>query len=268
MATATEERPSRKEMRKLAASLHIDGWESLDTETLWRAIVKAQGPTVSNGQTKKGKAKSAKPAQKEEEPVTTPVKSKSKKASAKKNKSEKSPRKARPSAKRTTKTPAKKNKSKVAAKTAAKVTKKDKPKGKAKKSAVVGHPANPFRPSTALFLITEELVKGGRRAPMIARLLKRIDLHPWAKEPSELDENFEMDKRVLLAANSLKRKYGWKIELKGRGPAEGTIRAIPPSGKSATLKEKPKSKVKAKKATVAKRKAKTTKKKSKSRRAA
>src|SRR5205823_5455537 len=68
MATATQERPSRKEMRKLAASLHIDGWESLETESLWKAIVEAQGPAASNGKAKKGKAKSTNPP--EEETVT------------------------------------------------------------------------------------------------------------------------------------------------------------------------------------------------------
>ncbi len=224
MATTTTERPSRKELRKLAMKLRIEGWESLDTDSLWKAVQKAQ----SNGSAPKPKATA--------QATTKPKKAKAKSAKTKKAVSKPAARTAKPKTSR-----------------ASKATKKPARVEKAK-SKLVGHPANPFRPGVALWHITEELLKGGKRMPMIARLLKKIDLHPWAKDKAALDETFEMDKRVLLAANSLKRKHGWTIVLTGRGPAEGTIKAIPPKAGSSPKTKKPATKAKTKKRVAAKRK--------------
>lgn len=100
---------------------------------------------------------------------------------------------------------------------------------KAKKAATeheVAENGNPFRPGTNLFLITEELIKGGKRSKMVARLSKKIELKP-RKNSKDFDETAELDRRVLITAQLLEKDHGFSKEKDGRGP-DATIKVTAP----------------------------------------
>lgn len=98
---------------------------------------------------------------------------------------------------------------------------------------------NPFRPGSNNFYITEEFIKGGNRAKMIQRLLKKIKFRPYARKEKDLDPAFEMDKRIMMAAHQLQHKHNFTIVHVGRGAEKSTIRAFPPGVKvPAELKAK------------------------------
>lgn len=126
----------------------------------------------------------------------------------------------------------------------AKTTKKVAPKAETKvakrtiKPAATAANGNPFRDGSNSWLITEALLKGGSRSKMIDKLLKKIDFNPTKKKINKkFNHRFEMDKRVLMTAHMLRKDHGFTIELSGRGPESGTIKATPPSPK--TNKPKP-----------------------------
>lgn len=115
---------------------------------------------------------------------------------------------------------------------AAKVAPKKAPAKVAKKSAAtprVATAANPFRPGSNLFKMTEELLKGGKRVEMIRRLRKTMGIHPWSKDKEENPEK-AIDKRLLITAGTLKKDFGYRIETEGRG-SSGTIQVFPPGAK-------------------------------------
>lgn len=196
----TQERPGRKEMRKLAAELSIDGWEQMTGDAMWAAILKAQKTTTgkapskdkakTNGHGKVTKAPRGKTKADKGEPVTPSQKAKAeKKSKTKKAKTEK-------------------------------VEKVDRP---------VAENGNPFRPGSHSFLMTEMFLKGGLRSKMIDTLIKKVELHPWAKKAKNIDPRFEMDKRMLMAIHQLRHKYGFTVVVYGgRGPEKGGFKVFPP----------------------------------------
>lgn len=202
----TEERPSRKELRKQADALGIDGWAEMSTDELVAAIAEADtddnepAPKAKKKKGKKGKIVNKKAPRghtKNDEPEDEPAK----------------PAKA----------------AKVAKAPAAPAA----PSGRRIEPDETG---NPFRKGSNLYLITVELIKGGKRMSMIDRLNKKIDLHPWAKKAKDLNPVFEMDKRMLLTKNLLLKEYGFTFETSGRGPENGTIKAFPPGAQKAAAK--------------------------------
>lgn len=91
--------------------------------------------------------------------------------------------------------------------------------------------ANPYRPGSNMFKITELLLQGGKRSAIVKKLQGRggIDLHPYTQDKDDLDVEKELDKRVTLTAQNLERKLGYTVEKTGRGMAEGTIKVVPPA---------------------------------------
>jgi hypothetical protein len=120
----------------------------------------------------------------------------------------------------------------AAAKTekAGKVTKADK---EPKKAAAKAEPAelpengNPFKEGTNMFLITEELIKGGKRSSMVGRLKKKIELEPRSKDKKDFDVDYEMDRRVLITGQLLRNQHGFEVTREGRG-TDATIKAVAP----------------------------------------
>lgn len=86
--------------------------------------------------------------------------------------------------------------------------------------------ANPFREGSNLRVLTELLVRGGRRRDLALAASRVIKIHPYRKEHDDVDLD-DFDKRLLLAAQQLRDRHGYRIERTGRG-INGTIRVIPP----------------------------------------
>ena len=128
--------------------------------------------------------------------------------------------------------PAKRTAAKKAAatKTAAK-------KAPAKKAAAKAAPANkraadaegdnPFKPGSNMAIITDALIRGGKRSVMVKSLLKKIELKPSASTEN-FDEEAEMDHRILIVAQHLRRDHGFEVDRDGRGP-DAKIVVTPPA---------------------------------------
>lgn len=87
---------------------------------------------------------------------------------------------------------------------------------------------NPFKPGTNTHLMTEMLMKGGKRSAMVRSLVKKIELAPRVKGGADFDPEKELDYRLLRTAQLLVKEHGFVVEKDGRGP-EARIKAIPPS---------------------------------------
>lgn len=228
MPTATK--PNRRELRRRASELGIEGWESLDTKALEAAVAGAPAPhtngsakvparaKVPRGTTAADKAHAASKVAKAatKKTVGVPSKSPGRKPPAKRQTAPVR-RQARP-----TKSPG------TTTKPAKRVNTPDVTPGARRKIAENG---NPYRPGSNLHVITELLLKGGRRADIINKLLtgpRKLELHPWAKNKSEINPVFEMDKRVLLACHDLKNNHNFTVDFAGRGVERGTVRVTPP----------------------------------------
>jgi hypothetical protein len=192
MAAQTQERPDRKELRKLAQKIGIKDWEDMSSAQIWKQIQKAQAKESSNGKVAKPKKVPRGQAKTDRgEPVTPTEKAKAAK------------------------------KTRKSTKKAPKTTRVVEPE--------VAENGNPFRPGSNAFLMTEMFLKGGVRGKMIDRLIKKIEFHPWAKKAKSIDPRHEMDKRMLMAIHQLQHKYGFTVVYYGgRGPEEGCIRVFPP----------------------------------------
>jgi len=187
-------KPDRKELRKQAKALKIKGYEEMTGKQLIAAIAKAtdNGKTtkVPRGHTKADKGEPVTPAQK---------------AKAGKGKTSKA-------------TSTKKNK-----------TAKAKSAIKDKMQPTVAENGNPFRPGTNNFLFTEQFLKGGVRAKLIEKLIKKVTFRPWAKKLKDIDPAHEMDKRMLMCTHQLQHKHQFTVvHYGGRGPEKASIRVFPP----------------------------------------
>lgn len=112
-----------------------------------------------------------------------------------------------------------------AAKPAAKGT--TKKASKSKDEAPVAENGNPFKEGTNMYLITEQLIKGGKRSKMVATLKKQIDLQPRTKSAKDFDVDYEMDRRVLITGQLLRNQHGFEVTREGRG-TDATIVAVAP----------------------------------------
>jgi hypothetical protein len=96
-----------------------------------------------------------------------------------------------------------------------------------KAAAKTAETANPYRPGSNLFKITDLLLKGGKRSAIVGKLQRQIDMHPYTQDKDTLDVEKELDKRVMLTAGLLARNFGYTIEKSGRGMESGTIKVVP-----------------------------------------
>lgn len=94
--------------------------------------------------------------------------------------------------------------------------------------STVAENGNPYKPGTNLWHITEEILKGGKRAAMVKRLKKKVELKPRNAGP-EWDEDAELDRRILITGQILRRDHNFSVERGGRGPEDGTIVGTPPT---------------------------------------
>lgn len=110
------------------------------------------------------------------------------------------------------------------AKKGGKSTKKAKSGGD--EAAEVHENGNPFKSGTMLFFVTEELLKGGKRSDMVKRLKKKIEVKP--RDGRDIDEDYEIDRRVLITAQNLENHHGFTKEREGRG-RDAKIKVTAPS---------------------------------------
>lgn len=75
---------------------------------------------------------------------------------------------------------------------------------------------NPFKPKTNMFYIAEELIKGGKRSAMVKRLSKKVVLTPRGDNP-DFDTEAELDRRILITGQILRKKYKFNVVKDGRG---------------------------------------------------
>jgi hypothetical protein len=222
--TATAADPSTKMLRRLAKDQEVDGWEEMDRDELLDAVElpddEDEAPAKSSKKSsKKASAKSSKkasaPKQRravededdDEDDDDEPAPRRTKKASA------------RPAKKSTAKSapPAKKSAAKKAAPAKRTVAEETEP----------AENGNPFREGTNLWFITEELIKGGKRSQMVKRLKKKIDLKPRQRAGDDYDVDVELDRRVLIVGQILRKDHGFNVVRDGRG-VDATIVAEAP----------------------------------------
>lgn len=86
----------------------------------------------------------------------------------------------------------------------------------------------PFKAGTNMYLITEALMKGGKRKDLVKSLKKKVDLKPRTKGDDEFDLDSELDRRILIIGQILRKDHGWDVTREGRGFEDGTIVATPP----------------------------------------
>jgi hypothetical protein len=75
---------------------------------------------------------------------------------------------------------------------------------------------NPFREGSNLYLIVEELKKGGKKSKMVARLHKVMSFRP-RNDDSEDYEIAIVNSRIDLVCRMLKNEHGWEVEKTGKG---------------------------------------------------
>lgn len=194
---ATATKPTGKELRKEAQGLGIKDFEDMGRGELVKAIKKAK--KNKNG------AKPEKVSKDEAEAASR------KRAKSKSKGSKKSAAKA--------------------ASKSAPAKSKAKPSSKAKST---GSDGNPFRPGSNLHLIHNLLIKGGNREKLAQKLADKVALHPYTNSADEIDL-IDYDKRIVLAAQTLRDQHGYKVEREGRGLA-GSIKVVPGKGKAKAKK--------------------------------
>jgi hypothetical protein len=101
-------------------------------------------------------------------------------------------------------------------------------KAAAKPASTNGVGPNPYKEGTKLWHITEELMKGGKRPAMVARLKRKITLSPRVAR-EDWDEEAELDRRLLIIGQILERDHGFTVTHDGRGREAG-IKATPAGG--------------------------------------
>lgn len=218
-----EARVSAKELRRQARELNIEGWEELSLHDLRQAVADAQD----------GGSKPAKKAAPAKRPPSKSVRTAGKPAAAEPEDEDDedsddeedeleeapAPKRGRAAAK---KAPAKKAPAKKAPPAKAKSKSKDD-----EEAEVANENGNPFKPGSNIFEITEALIKGGKRSTLIKQLKRKIDLKPRT-ERDDWDEEAELDRRLLIIGQILRRDHSFNVVIDGRG-REGTIQAEPPA---------------------------------------
>lgn len=198
MSTKTKTKGEAKALLIEAKNLGVRNPESLGLDELRKAV-------------KRAKRKSAEAN--EDRPRTKAAKSKSKSKSKSAKSASKSTAKAKP---------------KAAA---------SKPKSTAKATAKSsGGGTNPFRKGSDLHVITPLLLRGGKRRTIAEKLQEKISLHPYSAKSEEEVDLKDFDKRVLLAAGTLRRRFGYEEVRKGRG-LDGTIKVVPPASSNGSAKK-------------------------------
>jgi hypothetical protein len=200
MPTKTAIKPKAKELQKMARGLGIKGFEDMGLKELRTAVEDAQ-------------------ASKPKAPASAPRKATT------------GPRKATvarkaPVAKKTApakRAPAKKNRPVTpgglgATKDSVRVTY---PKSGVKAAT---EKVNPFRKNANLFHVAPLLFRGGSRQTLATKLSEKVELHPYQKDTDDIDL-LDFDKRLLLAAQTMRDKFGFGVIRTGRG-IEGTIKVF------------------------------------------
>jgi hypothetical protein len=193
-----DERVPLKELRRKARSLKVPDWEELGREELEAAVAAKQEENDSAADTSDDATDEGVD---EEVPTATAQKRTVKGATAS----------------RTTRT----------TKAARSATRS---KGPANKKAASSPKAtgNPFRKGSNLYLVTEALMKGGKRKDLVNKLRPHMEFNPRQKSAKEWDDDLEIDRRLKAIGYLLKSQYGWDYTLEGRGP-EAFIQVAPPS---------------------------------------
>lgn len=204
----TDSKPSARELRNEAKALGVKDYDEMSRKELVQAIKVAK-----KGGTKSGKSKVKTEKVSREEAEEFAAERQAQKSGKAKPKKKGSAAKAAA-------------KSKPAKKAAAKPVKATKTKAKTNGQVVTGD--NPFRKGSNLHVICGLLLKGGKRESLAEKLSAKTDLHPYSGNDVDLGD---YDKRILLAAGTLRDKHGFQIERSGRG-LEGKIKAIPPKAKA------------------------------------
>lgn len=110
--------------------------------------------------------------------------------------------------------------SKTTSKTASKAPAKKATAKKAAAAEEAPEPAengNPYKPGTNMFLIAEELIRGGKRSDMVKRLRRKVELKPRTKDADDFDVDAELDRRVLIVGQNLRNNFGFNVVRDGRG---------------------------------------------------
>lgn len=188
--------PTVRELRRTARQLNIEDWEDMSESQLRKAVKEAEGKAAAKASTRSAKSSKAKAS--------------TAKASRRSRDTDDDDEDEAPA----------KSKSKTTAKKA--TTKKA-----AASDVEPAENGNPFKPGTNMFLITEELIKGGKRSAMVTRLKKKITLEPRTKSAKDFDVDSEMDRRILIIGQILRNDHGFNVVRDGRGP-DATIVAEAP----------------------------------------
>lgn len=212
---STDTKPSARELRNEAKGLGVEDYDEMSRKELVAAI-KAARKQAKKGTGTKAKSKKAK---------TEKVSAAEAEEFAREHAAKKSGKSTKKAAKKGSAAKAA-NKSKPAAKKAASKPAKSTPKSESKASSN-GSGDNPFRKGSNLHIICALLLKGGKREVLAEKLSAKVDLHPYSGNDISLTD---YDKRILLGAQTLRDKHGFKIERSGRG-LEGKIKVVP-GGKS------------------------------------
>lgn len=99
-------------------------------------------------------------------------------------------------------------------------------KSKAAKSEDAAENGNPYKEGTNLWHIAQELIAGGKRSQMVKRLKRKISIKPRVNA-DDFDEDYELDRRVLIVGQLLRKDHGFEVTREGRGE-DGTIVAVAP----------------------------------------
>lgn len=84
---------------------------------------------------------------------------------------------------------------------------------------------NPFAPGSNNYLITDALIKGGKRSALVAKLEPKMKYNPRV-HVRDFDRVVETTKRLLAVSYYLKNQCGWDREITGRGETS-TIKCTP-----------------------------------------
>lgn len=212
-------KPTGKELRKQAQALGIEGWEDMTRKEMATAIKRAERaesetPKATKPKAVKKTAPKSKPASK-----PTPAK-KAAKAPAKKVVAKKKVAKS---------VPAEGSDAALGLTFA---------KGKTAKP-LPGEGENPFRKSSNLHIVATLLLKGGTRRALATKLSEKVDLHPYLKDSGDIDL-LDYDKRIILAAGTMRDRFGYGMQRLGRGLDGKILVFIPGSDKDPRGKKTPK----------------------------
>lgn len=223
MPTTRKPVSKARQLRQDAKALGIEGFDKMTGAELAEAVKQAKAPNARTGVRKVSREEAAASAERR-----TARKAGAKRASA--------PRKSSTRPTTAKKAPAKRAPAKKA------------PAKRTSVAPAAGGP-NPFRPHSNLHVVTDALLKGGKRQEIVRSLKKQIKINPWSHDekltPAEVEK--AIDKRLLLTSGMLVRDYGFIEQREGRGMG-GTIKVVPPNGRASTSSRTTATKARSKKA--------------------